>query len=151
MKKLALFIVLIIFISLPLVGDAKPQKIKDPKELIGSVTIKVTYVIDGDTIRADIEPGFDIILQNQRVRLHGIDAPEIKKDKEAALKAQKRLKWYLVDTAKEVRMVKLPTKDKYGRWVGRLYVKNEKGEWIDVNESLIDDGVVKLYIPKPRK
>ena len=34
-------------------------------------------VVDGDTIRVDIDLGADVILKNQAVRLLGIDAPEL--------------------------------------------------------------------------
>ena len=43
----------------------------------------VTKVVDGDTIKCDIDLGFDIVLSNQTVRLYGVDAPESRtKDKE---------------------------------------------------------------------
>jgi len=38
----------------------------------------IRRVVDGDTIDVDIDLGFDTWLHNQRVRLHGIDAPEIR-------------------------------------------------------------------------
>ena len=37
---------------------------------------KIIKIIDGDTVDVDIDLGFDVILSNQRVRLHGIDTPE---------------------------------------------------------------------------
>ena len=37
---------------------------------------KVTKVIDGDTIKCDIDLGFDIVMSNQTIRLYGIDTPE---------------------------------------------------------------------------
>jgi len=37
---------------------------------------KIVKVIDGDTVDVDIDLGFDVILKNQRVRLHGVDTPE---------------------------------------------------------------------------
>ena len=48
---------------------------------------KVTKVIDGDTIRCDIDLGFDIVMTNQTIRLYGIDTPESRtKDLEDVLK-----------------------------------------------------------------
>ena len=38
--------------------------------------IKIDRWVDGDTVDVDIDLGFDIILKKQRVRLHGINAPE---------------------------------------------------------------------------
>lgn len=37
---------------------------------------RVINVVDGDTVDADIDLGFGIILRNERVRILGIDAPE---------------------------------------------------------------------------
>ena len=37
---------------------------------------KVLRVVDGDTVDVDIDLGFDVVLKKQRVRLHGINAPE---------------------------------------------------------------------------
>ena len=44
---------------------------------------KITKIIDGDTIRCDIDLGFSTILANQTIRLYGIDTPESRtRDKE---------------------------------------------------------------------
>ena len=37
--------------------------------------VKITRVVDGDTVDADIDLGFDIIYRD-RIRLMGIDTPE---------------------------------------------------------------------------
>lgn len=37
---------------------------------------KITNIIDGDTIVADIDLGFNIILSNQSIRLNELDTPE---------------------------------------------------------------------------
>jgi micrococcal nuclease len=39
-----------------------------------SCTIK--RVVDGDTVDVDIHLGFDVCLNNQRIRLYGLDTPE---------------------------------------------------------------------------
>ena len=35
-------------------------------------------VIDGDTIEADVDLGFDVTLKKQKIRLWGIDCPPIR-------------------------------------------------------------------------
>ena len=35
-------------------------------------------VVDGDTVRCDIDLGFGVWLRDQILRLHGINAPEIR-------------------------------------------------------------------------
>lgn len=39
---------------------------------------KITKIVDGDTLDVDIDLGFDIILRNQRIRLYGVDTPELR-------------------------------------------------------------------------
>ena len=38
----------------------------------------IIKVYDGDTVTADIDLGFNVILKKQKLRLIGIDAPEIR-------------------------------------------------------------------------
>jgi len=38
----------------------------------------VRAIIDGDTVDVDVDLGFDVILRGVRVRIAGIDAPEIR-------------------------------------------------------------------------
>lgn len=38
----------------------------------------IKRIVDGDTVDVDIDLGFDTWLHNMRVRLHGIDAPEVR-------------------------------------------------------------------------
>ena len=37
---------------------------------------KIIRVVDGDTVDVDIDLGFGVWLNNQRIRLYGIDTPE---------------------------------------------------------------------------
>ena len=37
---------------------------------------KIVHIVDGDTVDVDIDLGFGIILQDERVRIKGIDTPE---------------------------------------------------------------------------
>ena len=37
---------------------------------------KIVRVVDGDTVDVDIDLGFGVWLQKQRIRLYGIDTPE---------------------------------------------------------------------------
>ena len=38
--------------------------------------VKVSKIVDGDTVDVDIDLGFSTVLKKQRVRLMGIDTPE---------------------------------------------------------------------------
>ena len=58
--------------------------------------VKVTRVVDGDTVDVDIDLGFSVVLKKQRVRLYEIDTPESrtrdKEEKKFGLLAKEYLK-----------------------------------------------------------
>ena len=37
---------------------------------------KIVRVVDGDTVDVDIDLGFGVWMNKERIRLHGIDTPE---------------------------------------------------------------------------
>jgi len=37
---------------------------------------KIVHIVDGDTVDVDIDLGFGVIIQDERVRIKGIDTPE---------------------------------------------------------------------------
>lgn len=100
----------------------------------------IRKVIDGDSVRADIDLGFGVILSNQSVRLIRIDAPEIRgKERPEGLKSKEALKkrvegkWIYIKSSKD-------KKGKYGRWLAEL--------WDDdtcINDWLISEGLAKPY------
>ena len=109
--------------------------------------IKVLKVVDGDTIDADIDLGFDISL-TKRVRLAGIDTPESRttdlKEKALGLEVKEWLKKRL-EGAKDILIkTQLPdSTEKYGRILGKLYINNEE---TSLNEQMIDEGYAWSYM-----
>ena len=107
---------------------------------------KVIKVVDGDTIDADIDLGFDISL-TKRVRLSGVDTPESRttdlKEKKLGLESKEWLKRRL-EFAKDVLIkTELPdSTEKYGRILGNLYVNNEE---LSLNQQMIDEGYALAY------
>jgi len=100
----------------------------------------VRKVYDGDTITVDIDLGFDMILRNQKIRLLGINTPEVRgKEREAGLASRNALrerignKWIIIKTQQD-------KKGKYGRWLGTLFIEEE-----NVNEWLIKEGLAEVY------
>ena len=93
-------------------------------------------VIDGDTIDVNIDLGFDVWLNKQRVRLSGIDTPESRTrdlaEKKLGLAAKDRLKELCGSNLK----VKSLGKGKYGRILGIPYTQDVK----DICKLLIDEG-----------
>ena len=108
---------------------------------------KVLKVVDGDTIDADIDLGFDISL-TKRVRLAGIDTPESRttdlKEKALGLEVKEWLKKRL-EGAKDILIkTQLPdSTEKYGRILGKLYINNEE---TSLNEQMIAEGYAWSYM-----
>ena len=107
--------------------------------------INVTRVVDGDTVDAEIDLGFDIVL-SKRIRLHGIDAPETrtrdKEEKKKGLAAKKRLQ-EIIDEQNGVLFLKSMDKGKFGRCVGVLFEADF--DFDSVNDILIKEGHATPY------
>ena len=105
---------------------------------------EVTRVVDGDTVDAFVDLGFDMH-SKQRVRLYGINTPEVrtrdKVEKKAGLAAMARLQEMLRETRNKcVIKTRLDRKGKYGRVLGVLYVDE-----CDLNTKLVKEGHAKRY------
>ena len=101
----------------------------------------ITKVVDGDTIDADIDLGFDISL-TKRIRLAGIDTPESRTrnqyEKKLGLQAKAWLKERLNFAKDIIIKTELPdSTEKYGRIIGHLYVN---GEEVSLNNQMIAEG-----------
>jgi len=105
----------------------------------------VVRVVDGDTIRLDIDLGFDIILNNQSVRLYRVDTPECRtrdlKEKAAGLLAKSVVKGLVDQGSKVVIKTSLDTKGKFGRILGTIITD----EGVNINEHLIDNNYAVEY------
>jgi micrococcal nuclease len=106
----------------------------------------VGRVVDGDTIDADIDLGFDISL-TKRIRLAGIDTPESrttdKAEKALGLDAKNWLKHRLEEAKDIVIRTELPdSTEKYGRIIGHLYIN---GEDASLNNQMITEGYALAY------
>ncbi len=106
----------------------------------------VGKVVDGDTIDADIDLGFDISL-TKRIRLAGIDTPESrttdKAEKALGIDAKNWLKHRLEEAKDIIIRTQLPdSTEKYGRIIGKLYIN---GEDVPLNQQMIDEGYALEY------
>ena len=97
--------------------------------------VKITKVVDGDTVDVDIDLGFGMTYKKQRVRLMGIDTPESRTrdlvEKLFGKASKKHLKELLCEG--QVSLVS-HDKGKFGRILGELYVNGES-----INQKMIDD------------
>jgi micrococcal nuclease len=103
-------------------------------------------VVDGDTIDADIDLGFDISL-TKRIRLAGIDTPESRtsdaNEKKYGLESKDWLK-KRCENAKDILIkTELPdSTEKYGRIIGHLFIN---GEETSLNNQMIAEGYAWNY------
>ena len=105
--------------------------------------------VDGDTVDVDIDLGFDVVLSNQRVRLHGVNTPETR-TRDLAEKARGlAAKEYVNNMAPAGSVVKLVTKTydakgKFGRILGEIVVDLGNGVY-NINEMLVNEGHATEY------
>ena len=107
---------------------------------------EIHKVVDGDTIDADIDLGFDISL-TKRIRLAGIDTPESRttdlKEKAMGLESKEWLKKKLEGAKDIIIKTELPdSTEKYGRIIGHLYINSEA---TSLNDQMIDEGYALAY------
>jgi len=96
----------------------------------------VIKVVDGDTIDVDIDLGFFTVLHRQRIRLHGIDAPEVRgSERFEGLEAKAWLEQKI--GGKEIELVTFKdAKGKYGRWLGVIYLRGQ-----NINQLMVEKGL----------
>ena len=105
---------------------------------------KLERVVDGDTIDALIDVGFDIWLK-KRIRFQGMDAWESrtrnKEEKVKGLAAKARLKEILKETNNEFILVSYGV-GKFGRCLGELFLTMDSDS---INNQLVSEGHAKKY------
>jgi len=101
---------------------------------------KVTKVYDGDTITVDFDLGFGIVLRKQKIRLLGINTPEVRgKSREQGLISRDRLRERIMGENVIIKTTK-DRKGKYGRWLGEVFIKDE-----NINQWLLNEGLAEKY------
>ena len=108
-------------------------------------------VVDGDTVDAIIDLGFDIQVK-KRIRLAGINAPESrtrnKVEKKLGLAAKERL-IEMLDGAANCFELESQELGKYGRVLGKLYINKLAGKdvltQVCINEILVTEGHATEY------
>lgn len=96
----------------------------------------VTKVYDADTITVDISLGFFTTLHDQKIRLYGINAPEIRgKEKERGKISRDYVRERILSKDVTIKTLK-DGKGKYGRWLGVIWVDDT-----NLNEELVDKGL----------
>ena len=99
----------------------------------------VTSVYDGDTITCNINCGFGIILSNQKIRLYGINTPEVRGDtKKKGIEVRDKLREKILNKDILIKTIK-DKKGKYGRWLGIIYYNQLNiNDWLVKNNYAIN-------------
>ena len=111
---------------------------------------KLERVVDGDTVDALIDLGFDTWVK-KRIRYKGIDTWESRTkdldEKKLGLAAKDRNKELLESVSSKPGYFRLKSHGvgKYGRVLGEIFVKDIEGIEYNVNQTLIDEGHAYVY------
>lgn len=103
----------------------------------------VVKVVDGDTLDLRVNVGLDTE-RLIRVRVAGIDTPEMRGPEREAGRAAKAFVQGLVERVRSRVVFHPETKGRYGRWVGRVEIQGR-----DLSEVLLDAGHAEVYRPRP--
>ena len=107
---------------------------------------KVEKVTDGDTLVISFYLGLGIWLNDQKVRLLGINAPEkTGETRELGLKVTEYLKGLLRQASGVIIRSDEAKKGKYGRFLVVVYGKID-GEWVNINQKLVEVGAAQEYM-----
>jgi micrococcal nuclease len=103
----------------------------------------IVNVVDGDTVDAIIDLGFNIQIK-ERLRLYGIDTPEIRtkdlEEKEKGFAAKDFVKEAILN--KEVMIDTTKGTGKFGRYLATIYYGENN---TNLNEELLEKGYAKPY------
>ena len=102
----------------------QPLHLATSKIPAGTIPARVTYVTDGDTVKASTSEG------KLTIRLQGIDAPE--KDQRYGKTSTRKLKGLLTSTIH----LDIDGKDRYGRTIATLY----RDDGVNINATMVCGG-----------
>ena len=111
---------------------------------------KLERVVDGDTIDALIDVGFDIWIK-KRIRYCGIDTWESRTrdlaEKAKGLEAKARNKELLMEVSSKSGYFRMRSYGvgKYGRVLAEIFIEDSEGKQHNINETLISEGHAYIY------
>ena len=110
---------------------------------------KLVKVVDGDTVDVDIDLGFGVWLQNQRIRMYGIDAPESRTSNKVEKVYGMAAKDFVIKWTNAGNLVLKTFKDgkgKYGRILGELWYND-----VNINQRMIEEHHAVKYYGQSKK
>jgi len=103
----------------------------------------VQSVYDGDTCTVDIDLGLHTWVKDEKLRLNRINAPELTgRQKNAGIKSRDFLRSLILNKEVFIQTIK-DKKEKYGRYLAEIWLKDEKGKLFNVNDFMVSNGFAK--------
>ena len=104
----------------------------------------ITSVYDGDTVVADIDLGMKIWLRGERLRLWGIDTPELHRgnNRDLARLARDFLRQQILNQHVIIKTIK-DRKGKYGRYLAVIYKAGT-----NINELMVSKSFARRYMTR---
>jgi len=124
----------------------------------------IRKVVDGDTIEIDIDLGLSAWVHNEKIRLYGIDTPEVYGVKKGSAEwergnlASEFVKKYVIEKDEVVIETIKDKREKYGRYLAIVYIKIDQsilsgltgirciGDFYCLNDILVEKGLAKKYM-----
>lgn len=115
----------------------------NPHDKLYFYKAKCIRVIDGDTIHVDWDLGRQTVASNEVIRFLGINTPErgIRGYEAATFYTKSKIldKPIYMKTDKDL-------KGGFGRYLAEIFYENEQGQWISLNDDLLEKGLAEKYI-----
>lgn len=98
-------------------------------------------VYDGDTITADIDLGLSVTMRDVKLRLLGVDAPEMRgPDRDRGVIARDWLRSRILDQEILIQ-TKKDDREKYGRLLAIVWLDE-----VNINKALLDQGLAVPFL-----
>ena len=99
----------------------------------------ITKVYDGDTVTADIDLGFKTFRTDMKLRLYGINAPEMRgEEREQGIISRNWLREQILGKQVIIHTQK-DKQGKYGRWLAEIFLPENINQ--SINRQLIEKGL----------
>lgn len=124
------------------------QHAEEVKTWLYHYKAQVTAVYDGDTITVDIDLGLGIWIRGEKIRLYGIDTPELRGSEEEKVKGRAARDYLRAQIlGQEIYLETYRDKSgKYGRLLGTVHLYREGPGWLNINEVLVTSGHAERYM-----
>jgi len=100
----------------------------------------VRSVYDGDTCTVDVDLGFAVWVKGEKIRLHRINAPELRgQTREEGKRSRDFLRGKIDGREVIIRTIK-DKKGKYGRYLGEILLADDAGGFVNINDLMVSEG-----------